>query len=117
FLLLLVRGLPSLLVYRHALPVRQRLEMTFVAATTMALLIALAEIGLVGAGVLSVLVFPSIAAGLARRNRPGPGTPEAMIDPVVVTEARVVGEVSADGDAPLPAGDPAGDPAEPGRAA
>jgi Kef-type K+ transport system membrane component KefB len=130
FLLLLVRGLPSLLVYRHALPVRQRLEMTFVAATTMPLLIALAEIGLsdgvmipsnaaalVGAGVLSVLVFPSIAAGLARRNRPGPGTPEAMIDPVVVTEARVVGEVSADGDAPLPAGDPAGDPAEPERSA
>jgi Kef-type K+ transport system membrane component KefB len=120
FLLLVVRGLPSLLVYRHALPVRQRLEMTFVAATTMPLLIALAEIGLsdgvmipsnaaalVGAGVLSVLVFPSIASALARRGRPLPGTPEAMIDPVVVTEARVVGEVSADGDAPLPAGDPA----------
>jgi Kef-type K+ transport system membrane component KefB len=130
FLLLLVRGLPSLLVYRHALPVRQRLEMTFVAATTMPLLIALAEIGLsdgvmipsnaaalVGAGVLSVLVFPSIASALARGDGPVPGTPEAMIDPVVVTEARVVGEVSADGDAPLPAGDPAGDPAEPERSA
>jgi Kef-type K+ transport system membrane component KefB len=135
FLLLLVRGLPSLLVYRHALPVRQRLEMTFVAATTMPLLIALAEIGLsdgvmipsnaaalVGAGVLSVLVFPSIASALARGDGPVPGTPEAMIDPVVVTEARVVGEVSADGDAPLPAGDPAdpagpAEPAEPERSA
>ena len=133
-LLLVVRGLPSLLVYRRALPRRQRLEMTFVAATTMPLLIALAEIGLndgvmipanaaalVGAGVLSVLVFPSIAAALARRDRPVPGIPEAMIDPVVVTEARVVGEVSAEGDAPLPAGDPAadpaGDPAEPERSA
>ena len=133
-LLLVVRGLPSLLVYRRALPRRQRLEMTFVAATTMPLLIALAEIGLndgvmipanaaalVGAGVLSVLVFPSIAAALARRDRPVPGMPEAMIDPVVVTEARVVGEVSAEGDAPLPAGDPAadpaGDPAEPERSA
>jgi len=76
---------------------------------------------LVGAGVLSVLVFPSIAAALARRDRPVPGIPEAMIDPVVVTEARVVGEVSAEGDAPLPAGDPAadpaGDPAEPERSA
>jgi hypothetical protein len=34
-LLLGVRGLPSLLVYRHALPLRQRVEMTFITATTM----------------------------------------------------------------------------------
>jgi Kef-type K+ transport system membrane component KefB len=125
-LLLVVRGLPSLLVYRRALPRRQRLEMTFIAATTMPLLIALAEIGqadgvmipanaaaLVGAGVLSVLVFPSIASALARRGRPLPGLPEAA-DAVVVTEARVVGEVSADGDAPLPDESEAADP---GRAA
>ena len=111
-LLLVVRGLPSLLVYRRALPLRQRVEMTFIAATTMPLLIALAEIGLsdgvmipanaaalVGAGVLSVLVFPSIAAALARGDRPVPGTPDADMDAVVVTEARVVGEVSAEGDA------------------
>ena len=78
-LLLIVRGLPSLLVYRHALPTRQRAEMTFITATTLPLLIALAEIGqrdgvmlpgtaaaLVGAGVLSVLVFPLIAVGLHR---------------------------------------------------
>ena len=115
FLLLLVRGLPSLLVYRHALPVRQRLEMTFVAATTMPLLIALAEIGLndgimipanaaamVGAGVLSVLIFPSIAAALARRDRPRPGVPEAAMDAVVVTEARVVGAAGMEGDEPAP---------------
>ena len=117
-LLLVVRGLPSLLVYRRALPMRQRVEMTFIAATTMPLLIALAEIGLsdgvmipanaaalVGAGVLSVLVFPSIAAALARRDRPLPGTPEAALDAVVVTEARVVGEVSLEGDAPATDGD------------
>ncbi len=78
-LLLIVRGLPSLLVYRRALPARQRVEMTFITATTLPLLIALAEIGqqdgimlpataaaLVGAGVLSVLVYPQIAAGLHR---------------------------------------------------
>ena len=78
-LLLIVRGLPSLLVYRRALAVRQRLEMTFITATTLPLLIALAEIGqrdgvmlpataaaLVGAGVLSVLVYPLIAVGLHR---------------------------------------------------
>jgi Sodium/hydrogen exchanger family len=44
-LLLIVHGLPSLLVYRRALRPRQRLEMTFITATTMPLLIALAEIG------------------------------------------------------------------------
>ena len=78
-LLLLVRGLPSLLVYRRALPGRQRLEMTFILATTMPLLVALAEIGeqdgvmlpataasLIGAGVLSVLVYPLIAVALHR---------------------------------------------------
>jgi Kef-type K+ transport system membrane component KefB len=79
-LLLAVRGLPSLLVYRRVLPLLQRVEMTFITATTMPLLIALAEIGLregtmlpanaaalVGAGVLSVLIFPSVASALARR--------------------------------------------------
>ena len=84
-LLLIVRGLPSLLVYRRALPVRQRAEMTFITATTLPLLIALAEIGqqdgvmlpstaaaLVGAGVLSVLVYPLIAVGL---HRSAPLTP------------------------------------------
>ncbi len=44
-LLLIVRGLPSLLVYRHALASRQRVEMTFITATSLPLLIALAEIG------------------------------------------------------------------------
>jgi Kef-type K+ transport system membrane component KefB len=84
-MLLIVRGLPSLLVYRRALPARQRVEMTFITATTLPLLIALAEIGkedgvmlpataaaLVGAGVLSVLIFPLIAV---RLHRTAPLTP------------------------------------------
>jgi Kef-type K+ transport system membrane component KefB len=84
-LLLIVRGLPSLLVYRRVLPVRQRAEMTFITATTLPLLIALVEIGqrdgvmlpstaaaLVGAGVLSVLVYPLIAVSL---HRSAPLTP------------------------------------------
>jgi Kef-type K+ transport system membrane component KefB len=84
-LLLVVRGLPSLLVYRRTLAPRQRVEMAFVTATTLPLLIALAEIGeqdgvmipataaaLVGAGVLSVLVFPLIAVVL---HRSAPLTP------------------------------------------
>ncbi len=78
-LLLVVRGLPSLLIYAPVLPFRERLEMTFIAATTMPLLIALAAIGLsdgvmlpsnaaalVGAGVVSVLVYPAIATTLHR---------------------------------------------------
>jgi Kef-type K+ transport system membrane component KefB len=78
-MLLVVRGLPSLLVYRRVLPTRQRVEMTFITATSLPLLIALAEIGqqdgvmlpatsaaLVGAGVLSVLIYPLVAVGLHR---------------------------------------------------
>ena len=80
-LLLVIRGLPSLLIYRKVLPLRQRVEMTFITATALPLLVALAEIGLrdgrmlpsnaaalVGAGVLSVLVFPAVAAALARKD-------------------------------------------------
>jgi Kef-type K+ transport system membrane component KefB len=44
-LLLIVRGLPCLVVYRRALAVRPRIEMTFITATSLPLLIALAEIG------------------------------------------------------------------------
>jgi Kef-type K+ transport system membrane component KefB len=118
-LLLVVRGLPSLLVYRHALPLRQRVEMTFITATTMPLLIAIAVIGLsdgvmipanaaalVGAGVLSVLVYPAIAAALARRRRAAAGASAATavvpgLDGVagggVVTAARVAGEADPAG--------------------
>jgi Kef-type K+ transport system membrane component KefB len=79
-LLIVVRGLPSLLVYRRALAPVQRVEMTFITATSLPLLIALATIGeqdgvmlpataasMIGAGVLSVLVFPLIAVSLHRR--------------------------------------------------
>jgi Kef-type K+ transport system membrane component KefB len=104
-LLLVVRGLPSLVIYARVLSLLQRLEMTFITATTMPLLIALAEIGprhgtmlpanaaaLVGAGVLSVLFFPSIAAALHKRGEhgrgadgpPGSGRPG---DPAVAAQA------------------------------
>jgi Kef-type K+ transport system membrane component KefB len=81
-LLLVVRGLPALLIYRRVLPLRQRVEMTFITATTMPLLIALAEIGLadgvmipanaaalVGAGALSVLIYPLVTITVARKSR------------------------------------------------
>jgi Kef-type K+ transport system membrane component KefB len=79
-LLLVVRGLPTLLIYRSALPRAQRVELVFLLATALPLLVALSEIGLesgtmlpenaaalVGAGVLSVLVFPAVAIAVDRR--------------------------------------------------
>jgi Kef-type K+ transport system membrane component KefB len=90
-LLLVVRGLPSLLIYRHDLEPRQRVEMTFITATSLPLLIALAEIGeqdgvmlpataaaLVGAGVLSVLIFPLIAVGLYKSRTKGSAQPDRL---------------------------------------
>jgi Kef-type K+ transport system membrane component KefB len=78
-LLLLVRGVPALLVYHRTLLFRERVEMMFLTATALPLLVALAAIGLrsgvmlpenaaalVGAGVLSVAVFPFIASRLHR---------------------------------------------------
>jgi Kef-type K+ transport system membrane component KefB len=78
-LLLIVRGLPVLVVYRRALGMRQRTQLMFFTATTLPLIVALTEIGLhngtmlpenaaalVGAGVLSVLVFPFVAVYLDR---------------------------------------------------
>ena len=79
FLLLAVRGLPILVVYRKALPSRERVRLMLLSATTLPLLVALTQIGvssgtmrtdnaaaLVGAGVLSVLFFPLLAIGLHR---------------------------------------------------
>ena len=78
-LLLLVRGAPALLVYRKSLVPRERIEMMFLTATALPLLVALSEIGLssgvmlpenaaalVGAGVLSIAVFPFVATRLHR---------------------------------------------------
>ena len=83
-LLLLVRGVPSLFLYRRDLPPVQRVQTMFITATALPLLVALAEIGLrngtmlrenaaalVGAGVLSVLVFPMVAVAIERRRRGG----------------------------------------------
>jgi Kef-type K+ transport system membrane component KefB len=81
-LLLAVRGVPALVLYRRDLPATQRVETMFLTATALPLLVALAEIGLrngtmlrenatalVGAGALSVLVFPMAAVAIERRRR------------------------------------------------
>ena len=80
-LLLVVRGLPVLFVYRRALALRERTQLMLCTATTLPLIVALTQIGLsngtmlpenaaalVGAGVLSVLMFPLLAMSL---HRPG----------------------------------------------
>ena len=82
-LLLVVRGVPALLVYRKTLGLRSRIEMMFLTATALPLLVALAEIGvdsgvmlpqnaaaLVGAGVLSIAIFPFIATRIHRPTSP-----------------------------------------------
>jgi Kef-type K+ transport system membrane component KefB len=89
-LLLVVRGLPALLFYRRELPLRGRLQLMLLTATALPLLVALAEIGeesghmlpenaaaLVGAGVLSVIVFPAVAVGLGRSSPGQPNSPRA----------------------------------------
>ena len=97
-LLLAVRGLPSQLVYRRALPPRQRAEMIFITATTLPLLIALADIGeqdgvmlpataaaMIGAGVLSVLVYPLTAVMLHRSTPLTPADIQAAAQPATGT--------------------------------
>ncbi len=92
-LLLMVRGLPVLVVYRHALALRERSQLMFCTATTLPLIVALTQIGLengtmlpengaalVGAGVLSVLVFPLVAVLLHRRPEAEPA-PEPESEP------------------------------------
>jgi Kef-type K+ transport system membrane component KefB len=79
-LLLLVRGVPALFVYRKDLSGVRRAQLMLLTATALPLLVALAEIGmdngsmlpenaaaLVGAGVLSVAMFPLIAVRLQPR--------------------------------------------------
>jgi Kef-type K+ transport system membrane component KefB len=78
-LLLAVRGLPSFVLYRRDLVVRQRVQMMLLTATSLPLLVALATVGLdtghmlpenaaalIGAGVLSVMFFPGLAVALDR---------------------------------------------------
>jgi Kef-type K+ transport system membrane component KefB len=79
--MLLIRGAPALFWYRRDLPVRERFELMFFGATALPLLVALTEIGvdngamteasqasIIGAGALSVLLFPIAAVALSKRN-------------------------------------------------
>jgi Kef-type K+ transport system membrane component KefB len=85
-LMVLVHLVPVLLCYRRVLDLRERWQMVLVTSTALPLLVAIAEIGrrngtmlpenaaaLVGAGVLSVLVFPAVAVALRRTPPPEAG--------------------------------------------
>ncbi len=98
-LLLLVRGVPALFIYRQALPSRQRVQLMLCSATTLPLVVALTEIGLasgimrsenaaalVGAGVLSVLIFPLIAVTLERPHDVELPPPLSASGPIPATD-------------------------------
>lgn len=76
-LFLVVRGAPALLLYRRVLPPRERAALAFYSATELPLVVAITTLavdaghmktstaaGLVGAAMLSTLVFPFVARGL-----------------------------------------------------
>ncbi len=79
-LFLVVRGLPALLLYRRDLPRPDRAALAFFSATALPLVVVITGIGLethrmrpenaaalVGAGMLSVLVFPLVGFAIRRR--------------------------------------------------
>lgn len=92
-LMVVIRGLPALLVERGALDRRERVEAVLVTATTLPLLVALAQLGLrngtllpenaaalVGAGMLTVLLLPATAVAL-HRGRAGVDARAEALDP------------------------------------
>jgi Kef-type K+ transport system membrane component KefB len=94
-LFLVVRGTPALLLYRKALGARDRAALAFYSATELPLVVAITTIavdsghmrtstaaGLVGAAMLSTLVFPFV--GLALRKRPPKPAPTAAPEPAPV---------------------------------
>ncbi len=82
-LLLIVRGLPQFLLYRKAIPDgRQRARFSLLVATGLPIIVAVTTLevaegvmlpanaaALVGAGALSVLVFPLVGGALVRRQK------------------------------------------------
>lgn len=82
-LFLVVRGLPVLLLYRHQYALRVRVALAVITSAALPLVVVITEIGvrtdrmkpanaaaLVGAGMLSVLIFPLVALALKQRGEP-----------------------------------------------
>jgi Kef-type K+ transport system membrane component KefB len=86
-LFLVVRGLPALLLYRRALDARERVALAFFSATELPLVVAITTLaievgemgsstaaGLVGAAMLSTLIYPFVGSAVRRAatRRPAP---------------------------------------------
>jgi Kef-type K+ transport system membrane component KefB len=82
-LFLVVRGTPALLLYRNVLQTRERVALAFYLATQLPLVVAITTLategghmksstaaGLVGAAMLSTLIFPFVSQALQRRAEP-----------------------------------------------
>ncbi len=101
-LFLVVRGVPALLLYRHVLAARDRMALAFYSATELPLVVAITTIaiddgkmkastaaGLVGAAMLSTLIFPFVAMALrkdaeAEESEEEPPPPSGEIAPATV---------------------------------
>lgn len=93
-LMLLVRGLPAMLLYKKELPRNEWAPLGLLSATQLPLVVAITAIGLetgkmhattaaalVGAAVLTVLIFPSIALAKLRKNDELEAPPERASSP------------------------------------
>ena len=91
-LFLLVRGLPALLLYRGAMAMRERLALGFFCATELPLVVAITTIAvdgghmksttsaaLVGAAILSTLVYPQVGLALRRGRIEADEPPEPEV--------------------------------------
>jgi hypothetical protein len=94
-----VRGLSALFWYHRDLPRIERVQLVFITATALPLLVALtaigvasaamttaAQAGVIGTGVLSVLLFPLVAVRLQQRKpaatpRPDRGPSDRPTEP------------------------------------
>jgi Kef-type K+ transport system membrane component KefB len=97
-LFLVVRGIPALLLYRGVLVARERAALAFFSATELPLVVAITTIAtdgghmrtstaaaLVGAAILSTLIYPFV--GLALRRRGGEDAEEEEAEPLPAAAA------------------------------
>jgi Kef-type K+ transport system membrane component KefB len=94
-LFLIVRGTPALLLYREVLALRDRVALAMFCATELPLVVAITTLaidqghmrsstaaGLVGAAILSTLIYPLVGLRLRRSGEPEGGPIEPPADPV-----------------------------------
>ena len=103
-LLVAVRGLPILVVYRRALPPRQRVQLMLLSATTLPLLVALTQIGISTAPPPTCRQAPTSAGNAVTRRMasPPPGlrsraTPSRIAEGWVVAYSRASRRMSSAG--------------------